>query len=720
MRYSLTQDEITKIINTYSGYTASIKIIRNVFFTELEKIYLKHNFIPLQESAIAIKDYWEKEAYESINLKLQDWIESENSIEHMLYSIDAFDENVVATQAAARELQDELVSLTLETFKNPYNFTLINDSVSMEEDLKKIFEEFKDSVDFFINGVGKENNEIKTTFLKYLDGNDVLAGLIQFIDYVNETLITHISYVRSLLEDFYDNIINKMSKSLSQLSNNLSKDINNPKDLNFSDLFGFSDVPISNVATADENIEIIFPTQQNKVNNHKSSSAVNNNLSGGSGTPSGLARKNQNSLLKLYENEKVYSIHRYNFQNINGVRSIVYEWVEGKPITDWNEDEWEYLEEIIPESRNIPGFISINKTLNKIPNQYPKKKITWQDIHHTYFIDKNDDAHDNFPLTDHSFKKFYQDEYDINEYDINEYDINEYDINGYVIYRFLTLIESVIINKKIDGDANKIYFQTSKITDYLLNLKINPFKPTPAYNDSNCIDTIDDAVKDIVKKMVPDVKDFVKKMVPDVKDKVRRKIKEPDVKYKVRRKIKEPDVKYKVRRKIKEPDVKDKFRRKIKEKDITVDYITKILEEYVSYIHEMGHLIGALSTGNFKFKAIVAKNILITINDRKEVIISKTRKLGNVCICDYTYDISHETATNDYLLYNRGSLISKPFYKYLDPHFNDNSNLYSKLGGKFSSDLKMEEDLCDSSVGLEKVQQKIDDNFKNINNYMKG
>lgn len=173
------------------------------------------------------------------------------------------------------------------------------------------------------------------------------------------------------------------------------------------------------------------------------------------------------------------------------------------------------------------------------------------------------------------------------------------------------------------------------------------------------------------------------------------------------------------------PDVKYKFRRKIKEKDITVDYITKILERYVSYIHEMGHLIGALSTGNFKFKTIVAQNILITINDRKKAIISTTCNLSNVCICDYTYNISHETATNDYLFYNRGSLISKPFYKYLDPHINDNLNLYSKFVGKFSSDLNMEKQLCDSykinsSAGLKNVQQQIDDNFKKINNYMKG
>lgn len=656
MRYNLSQEEQNRIIIIYENYIREVKNNLEQYFAELEGIYLTHNYEPLFKVCENILLYWENDVKDYADNKIVAWAESDASIVNVLWNLHAFGDIEGDAQATGDELQEELIRLTKELFNIDYELTLITDNPDMKKDLNQIFSDFKAGTDRLKQGFESKHEDMLALISRNLATNNMYQSLEYLIDILFDVLNRQFSKISSyfdLSEEELYKIIDKAELDAQSDYRSIQQSIDDNEYRAVNELLSFSDV--SSNSTGSSDLTLIGEENLN----------------------------DQKKILTFNSNGGVLSSHYYHYDEVGGKKAIIFKLIKGKSAVNWNSDDWDLVEKEIPGARLYPAYFDNGGNLQKIPEIYkfPAAKkliINIKDVpscHEYHYTIKDDKKAIIFNYVEgKSAVNWNSDDWDLVERQISE----------------ARLLPAYF---KMDGNIQKIpehyKFPIPKIKWEKVHEEYFTYKELLGTND-----------EELVKSYLKYAENY---MIPTIMNEALGK----KSYFTNNENLKIIDVLY------------DKFiedTKKGSNDDNTS--IEGTLKEYSSYIHEMGHLIAALKTKSLYFNIIIADNIYVE-NDSKKInnsqnLTANSLKNGNICIFSSNNDVKSDK--NDYLIYCRGSAISRPLYKKVTKDIHNIGNkiykdkkifnyITSVLATKFGMDVKMENMILDDK--LDEVKNKI-------------
>ena len=215
VRISLNEEVSNEML---SVYTDSIEVLNRgteIFFGQMVEIYNRHNYKPLHTVTKQLAEYWANEVNEHITKEVNNWIDSEASIENILRNMVAFDDESNETQKSASSLQASLLEQTKTLFNQEFSLPSISESISMEKDLNQIFEDFQEATITFKQIVSNESEQLKEVTSTKEEENDLYKSWGYLIEIVFSALELHVDNINKQLDTTYEEIAKRTTEAQS-------------------------------------------------------------------------------------------------------------------------------------------------------------------------------------------------------------------------------------------------------------------------------------------------------------------------------------------------------------------------------------------------------------------------------------------------------------------------------------------------------------------------
>lgn len=213
LKISLTEEVRREMLGSYTDAMYTLTKGVHTFFENLEEIYTTHQYSPLRKTAEVLAKIWSEDINSQVTKEVNNWLVSEASIEHILRNMGAFGDDSSETQQVASSLQMDLLEETKNLFNNGFNLSPISEAVSMEKNLKQIFEDFHEASNNFKNTVSDVSEDLKGLVSRKADENQLFVSFGYLVNIVFSALELQVDNINKQLDLAYESISERGKKA---------------------------------------------------------------------------------------------------------------------------------------------------------------------------------------------------------------------------------------------------------------------------------------------------------------------------------------------------------------------------------------------------------------------------------------------------------------------------------------------------------------------------